>query len=156
MAKATTNTKKWFTAAAAILTLSGTLAFAAPHEGRGGKHGRGGRQFGEHFAQKLNLTDSQKQQIQDVQKSFRDENKAFFDATRDTHRQIRAAKEAGDTAKLEALKATAESQREQMKQLRGEKMQRIEALLTTEQRAQWQAMKAERQAKRAERGQRRK
>jgi Spy/CpxP family protein refolding chaperone len=153
MTKAT-NMKKWFTAAA-VLTLSSTLAFAAPHEGRGGKHGRGGREFGERFAQKLNLTDAQKQQLQDVQKSFRDENKAFFDTMRDTHRQIRAAKEAGDTAKLEALKATAKSQREQMKQLRRAKMQRVEALLTSEQRAQWQAMKAERDAKRAERGQRR-
>jgi Spy/CpxP family protein refolding chaperone len=147
--------KKWLTAAA-VLTLSSTLAFAAPHQGHGGKHGRGGREFGERFAQKLNLTDAQKQQLQDVQKSFREENKAFFDSVRDTHRQIRAANEAGDTAKVEALKATAKSQREQMKQLRGAKMQRIEALLTTEQRAQWQAMKAERDAKRAERGQRRK
>ena len=148
------NSKKWFTAAAAVLALSGTMAFAAPHEGRGGKHGRGGRggEFAERFAQKLNLTDAQKQQIKDVQQSFRDENKAFFDAARDTRRQIREAKEAGDTARLESLKATAQSQRAQMKQLRDARMQRIEAVLTTEQRAQWQSLKAEREAKRGERG----
>jgi protein CpxP len=152
-----TNSKKWFTAAAAVLALSGTIAFAAPGEGRGGKHGRGARggEFSERFAQKLNLTDAQKQQIKDVQQSFRDENKAFFDAARDTRRQIREAKEAGDTARLESLKATAKSQHAQMKQLRDAKMQRIEAVLTTEQRAQWQTLKAERQAKRAERGQHR-
>ncbi len=149
-----TKSKKWFTAAAAVLALSGTMAFAAPHEGRGGKHGRGGRggQFGERMAAKLNLTDAQKQQIKDVNQSFFNENKAFFESTRDTRRQIREAKEAGDTARLESLKATAQSQHAQMKQLRGAKMQRIEALLTSEQRAQWQAMKAEREAKRAERG----
>ena len=148
-----TNTKKWITAAA-VLALSSTIAFAAPHEGRGGRHGRGG-EFAERFAQKLNLTDAQKQQIKDVQQSFRDENKAFFDTVRDTRRQIREAKEAGDTARLESLKATAQSQHAQMKQLRDAKMQRIEAVLTTEQRAQWQALKAEREAKRAERGQHR-
>jgi Spy/CpxP family protein refolding chaperone len=152
-----TNSKKWFTAAAAVLALSGTIAFAAPHGGRGGKHARGerGGEFSERFAQKLNLTDAQKQQIKDVQQSFHNENKAFFDAAQDTRRQIREAKEAGDTARLESLKATAKSQHAQMKQLRDAKMQRIEAVLTTEQRAQWQALKAEREAKRAERGQHR-
>jgi Spy/CpxP family protein refolding chaperone len=151
-----TNTKKWFTAAAMVLALSGTMAFAAPHGGRGGKHGRGGHgEFGERMAAKLNLTDVQKQQIKDSQQSFRNENNAFFEAARDTRRQIREAKEAGDTARLESLKATAQSQHAQMKQLRDAQMQRIEGFLTTEQRAQWQAMKAERAAKRAERGQHR-
>lgn len=152
-----TNTKKWFTAAAAVLALSGTIAFAGPHEGgRGGRHGRGGRgMLGERLAAKLNLTDAQKQQIKDSQQSFRNENKAFFEAARDTRRQIREAKEAGDTARLESLKATAQSQHAQMKQLHDAQMQRIETFLTTEQRTQWQAMKAERAAKRAERGQHR-
>lgn len=151
-----TNTKKWFTAAAAVLALSGTMAFAAPHGGRGGKHGRGGHgEFGERMAAKLKVTDAQKQQIKDSQQSFRNENKAFFEAARDTRRQIREAKEAGDTARLESLKATAQSQHAQMKQLHEAQMQRIEGFLTTEQRAQWQAMKAERAAKRAERGQHR-
>ncbi|MDP9195072.1 MAG: Spy/CpxP family protein refolding chaperone [Acidobacteriota bacterium] len=156
MTKATTNSKKWISAAAVVLALSSTVAFA--HEGRGGKHGRGGRggQFGEQFAKKLNLTDAQKQQISEVKKSFHEENKAFFETAGDTRRQIREAKEAGDTARLESLKATAKSQHAQMKQLRDAQKQRIEAVLTSEQRAQWQAMKAEREAKRAERGNRRK
>jgi Spy/CpxP family protein refolding chaperone len=152
-----TNSKKWFSVAAAVLALSGTMAFAAPHEGgRGGRHGRGGRgMIGERLAAKLNLTDAQKQQIKDSQQSFRNENKAFFEAARDTRRQIREAKEAGDTARLESLKATAQSQHAQMKQLHAAQMQRIETFLTTEQRTQWQAMKGEREAKRAERGQHR-
>jgi Spy/CpxP family protein refolding chaperone len=41
-----------------------------------------------------------------------------------------------------------------MKQLRDEQMQRIEAILTPQQRTQWQALKAEREAKRGERGER--
>jgi Spy/CpxP family protein refolding chaperone len=146
-----TNTKKWLTTAA-VLALSSTLAFAAPHEG--GRHGGGGRggEFSERFAKKLNLTEAQQQQIKDSQKSFREANKSLFDAARETRQQMRAAKEAGDTARLDALKGTATAQHAQLKQLRDAQMQRIEAFLTPEQRTQWQAMKAEREARRAQHG----
>ena len=148
------NTKKWFTAAA-VVALSSTLAFAAPHEGgKRGRGGRGGHAFGQRFAQKLNLSDAQKQQIKDAQTAFRNENKAFFDQARDTRRQIRAANEAGDAARVEQLKATAKSQHARMKELRSAQHERILALLTPDQRAQWDALKAERAAKRGQRGQR--
>ena len=146
------NTKKWFTAVA-VVALSSTLAFAAPHEGgKRGRGGRGGHEFGARFAEKLNLSDAQKQQIKDAQTAFRNENKAFFDSVRDTRRQMREAKEAGDTARAEQLQATAKSQHEQMKSLRQEQHQRILALLTPEQRTQWEALKAEREARRGQRG----
>ena len=150
------NSKKWFTAAA-VVALSSTLAFAAPGEGgkRGhGRGGRGGHELGEKFAQKLNLSEAQKQQIKDAQTSFRNENKAFFDSVKDTRRQIREAKEAGDTARAEQLKAAAQSQHAKMKELRTAQHQRILALLTPDQRTQWEALKAERQAKRGDRGNR--
>lgn len=143
------KSKKWITMAA-VLTFASTLAFAGPHEGKGGKHGRGGRggAFGAKFAEKLNLSEGQKQQIKDAQKSFREENKAFFDQTRETRRQFREAKEAGDTGKSTQLEATMKSQRAQMKQLRDAHEQRITSFLTPEQKAQWDAMKAERQSRR--------
>jgi Spy/CpxP family protein refolding chaperone len=141
------NTKKWFTAAA-VVALSSTLAFAAPHEGgkrgHGRQGGRGGHEFGERFAQKLNLSEAQKQQIKDAQTAFRNENKAFFEQARDTRRQIQEAKEAGDAARVEQLKATAKSQHARMTELRTAQNQRILALLTPEQRTQWEALKAER------------
>jgi Spy/CpxP family protein refolding chaperone len=139
---------------AAVVALTGTLAFAAPHGGHeGGRHGRGeGGEFGERFAQKLNLSAAQQQQIKDIETSFREENKAFFQSARDTREQMKAAKDAGDTARLEQLKATAESQHTQMKSLRGAQMQRIDAILTPDQRAQLQALKAERAARRGEHG----
>ena len=148
------NTKKWFTAAA-VVALSSTLAFAAPHEGgKRGRGGRGGHEFGERFAQKLNLSEAQKQQIKDTQTAFRNENKAFFDTVRDTRRQIKEAREAGDSARAEQLQATAQSQHARMKELRQTQHQRILALLTPEQRTQWEALKAERDARRGERGKR--
>ena len=65
----------------AVLALGATMAFAAPHDGKGGwegHHGKGG--FGREFAQKLNLTDAQKTQMKDLMKNFRETNKAFFDS----------------------------------------------------------------------------
>jgi Spy/CpxP family protein refolding chaperone len=147
--------KKWLTTAA-VVALSSTLAFAAPHDGqgRGGKHGgrAEGGEFGARFAQKLDLSAAQQQQLKDIQNEFRTQNKTFFQSVRSTREQMREAKEAGDTARFDALKATATSQREQMKTLRDAQLNRIEALLTPDQRTQWQTMKAEHEARRAERG----
>jgi len=148
------NSRKWMSMAG-VIALSASLAVAAPHDGgKGGReHGRRHREFGARFAEKLNLNDAQKQQIRDLQKSFRESNKAFFEQARDTRRQMREARQSGDQSALEALKATAKSQREQMKQLRGEQRERVVALLTPEQRTQFDAMRAEREARRAQRHQ---
>jgi len=149
------SSTKWITMAA-VVTLSSTLAFAGQHEGKGGRHGRhghGGRaEIGEKMAAKLNLTDAQKQQIKEANQAFREENRPFFDQARETRRQMREAKEAGNTALLEQLKATAKSQQEQMKQLDENRRQRVASVLTAEQRTQWDALKAERKAKREHRG----
>ena len=60
----------------------------------------------------------------------------------------------GDQARAEQLKATAQSQHARMKELRQAQHQRILALLTPEQRTQWEALKADRDARRGERGKR--
>jgi len=144
------NNKKWF-AAAGVIALSGTLAFAAPHDGMGrGHHGhRGGMEM--RLAKKLNLTDAQKEQWKEIRKNFREENKAFFESARQTRQDFRAAKEAGDTAKLDALKATMQSQRAQFKSLRQQQESKFETILTPDQKAQLDQLKAERAARRAER-----
>ncbi|HEX2059182.1 MAG TPA: Spy/CpxP family protein refolding chaperone [Thermoanaerobaculia bacterium] len=149
------KTNKFMTMAA-VLALSTTVAFAAPHEGNGGRHGRGGRaEFGPRFAQKLGLTDAQKEQISSIRQSFREQNKAFFESSKSTFQEFRAAKKAGDTAKVESLKPQLEAARTQMKQLHEQQRTQILAILTPEQRAQYEAMKAERQARREQRGNRR-
>ena len=144
---------KKFMTMAAVLALSTTVAFAAPHEGKGGRHGRGGRaEFGARFAEKLNLTDAQKAQIKTVRQNFREQNKAFFDSSRNVFQQFREAKKANDTAKLESLKPQLEANRAQMQQLREQEKTQILAVLTPEQRTQWEALKAEREARRGQRG----
>ena len=137
--------KKTLTTAVAVLALGATMAFAAPHEGGKGHKAHGGRGgFSQKLAEKLNLTETQKQHIKDIEKTSREHNRAFFQASRETKMQFKAAKEANDNAKLDALKATFESQRAQMKQIREAEMQKISAILTAEQRAKLEQLKADR------------
>lgn len=136
---------KWITAVA-VLALSGSMAIAVANsqDGQGWKHeGRaGGKERGARFAQKLNLTDQQKEQWMAVEKQFRQDNQAFMQTFRQTKMDFRAAKEAGDTAKADALKPTFDSQRAQMKQLRDANEPKLLAILNADQLAKYQAMKA--------------
>ena len=134
--------------AVAVVALSGTMAFAAMENGAGKAWGHGHRGFMAHaLAKKLNLTDAQKEQWKALNKSFRQENQAFFQSARQTRQDFRAAKQAGDQAKMDELKATMQSQREQFKQLRAAKEQQFLGILTSEQRSQYDALKAERAAR---------
>jgi len=141
--------KKTITAVAAVLTLAGTMAFA---DGVKGEHGFGGHHhrhgmFGEKLAAKLNLTDAQKAQIKDIKKSTREANAAFFEQARATRKEFWTAKKANDTAKMDALKPTLESQRAQMKTIRQTEMSQITSVLTPDQQAQLQQLRAERKAR---------
>ena len=142
------NSKKWITGIA-VLAVSASLAIAAPQEGKAwGGHRHHGF-MSEKLAAKLNLTDTQKQQVKDLNKQFRQDNKAFFQSFRQTMKDARAAKEANDTAKLDALKPTIDSQKAQMKQLREAQEAKVLSVLTPDQQAQYKALKAEWAAKRA-------
>jgi Spy/CpxP family protein refolding chaperone len=146
------NTSKWITAAA-VVGLSATLAFAGTGMGEGHGHGFKGRhhhQFGK-LASKLNLTDAQKDQWKAIRKSSHEQNAAFFQQSHQTMQEFRAAKKAGDTAKADSLKATMQSQRAQMKQIRAAENEQFSKILTAEQSAQYQALKAERAARHAAR-----
>ena len=140
------QTSKWITVVAAV-GLSASLALAGTGEGHGFKgHRHGG--FGMKLAAKLNLTVAQKEQWKAIRKSSREQNSAFFQQSRQTMKDFRAATEAGDTAKTDALKQTLQSQRAQMKQIRDADETQLLNILTVEQRAQFQTLKAQR----AERG----
>jgi Spy/CpxP family protein refolding chaperone len=141
--------KKWLTAVA-VLTLGASLALAAPNEGWG-KHGGRHGEWSAEFAQKLNLTEAQKTQLRDLNKSFRQDNAAFLQSFHQTMEDYHAAMKSGDTAKANSLKPSVDSQKAQMKQLRDAQDQKISAILTPDQRAQWQQLKAERAARRQSR-----
>ena len=141
--------------ALAVVALSGTMAIAAVNDG-GGKawgHSHHGRMMAAHLAKKLNLTDAQKEQWKAIHQSFRTDNQAFLQSVRQTHQDLRAAKQAGDEAKVAELKAVAQSQRAQMKQLHEAQHEKFLSILTSEQRTQLDALKAEREARRQQRQQ---
>jgi protein CpxP len=140
---------KWIAAAATALTLTASLAIAGTNAGEGGwnHEGHGGHHRGAGFARKLNLTDAQKTQWKAVEQNFRQENSAFFEQAKQTREAFHAAKEANDTAKMDSLKATMQAQRAQMKQLRAAMEPKLLAILTADQQAQFQTMKAERAAR---------
>jgi periplasmic protein CpxP/Spy len=135
----------------AVTLLGATLAFAAPHDGGKGRgHGKHGA-FGEKFAQKLGLTDDQKAQVKAIKKESREQNKAFFEQAHGTMKEFFAAKKANDTAKMDSLKPTVDAQRAQMKQIRSAEEAKIASVLTPDQNAKWQQLKAEREARHAAR-----
>jgi len=138
---------KKFTIAVAVTLLGASLAFAGPHEGgKGFGHGRRGV-FGKKLAQELNLTDEQKGQIRDIMKASREENRAFFQQARATMRELHEARKADDTAKVDSLKPTVQTQRAQMQQIRAAGEAKIAAVLTPEQNTKWQELKAQRAAR---------
>ena len=120
-----------------VLACSVTMAFAHPGSGR--------------LAEKLTLSDAQKAQWKDLQRSFHQDNKAFLEQARATMRDFRAARQSNDTAKIESLKPVVQANREQMRQLREAQDQKLMAILNAEQQAQFQQLKAERQAQHRQR-----
>jgi protein CpxP len=158
-------------ALAGSLMLTGVVGFAQQEkqEGPGGKerterHWRGGREgggdegrgmkggFGEGFAEKLNLTDAQKEQMKQIAARFRESTKALrqqgrenrggeFDALKDgtfNDAAVRAAAQARANARVEMEVAHARM------------MSEMYAILTPEQKAQLAAERQQREQKRQE------
>ena len=141
--------KKTMTAAVAVFALGATLAFAAPHDGWKGGHEGHRAVISEKMAEKLNLSDAQKAQIKAIEAQFKTDNAAFFQSSRQTMQDFRAAKQANDQAKLDALKPSMDAIRAQMKTLREAQREKIRTtVLNADQRAQLDAMKAEHESRR--------
>ena len=131
-------------AAIAVMTLSATLAVAGPGGGKGGHHGKRGGEFAERFAEKLNLTEAQKAQAKQLHEQFRTQNEPLFNAFKQTKDDLRAARQANDTARVDALEAALKTQKDQLKAARKAQHERFLSILTADQKAQLEAMKAER------------
>lgn len=130
---------KKFATAVAVTLLGASLALAAPQ-------GEGHRMmsFSERYGATLNLTDAQKTSIDAIQKETREKNAAFFSDQRATMKAFFDAKQANDTAKLDELKPVMDTQRAKLKEIRAAEDAKIAKLLTADQDAQWEKIKAER------------
>ena len=69
--------------------------------------------------------------------------------------EFREARQANDTAKLDALRPKVDAARAAMMKLRGAHEDKIAATFTDDQKAQWAKIKEEREARRKERAQHR-
>jgi len=107
-------------------------AFASPHARTA--HRDGAAHF-ERFAEKLNLTDAQRQQIRDIRQADREQNKQLYADFRTKMQEFRAARRAGD-ANAAALRADLQPLREQIQAARKTTRQSILGVLTPEQRQQ--------------------
>src|ERR1051326_5707831 len=138
---------KWITAVGAT-ALTAALAVAgvtaASDEGKHGYEGKGRQEMQQKLAEKLNLTDAQKQQWEAIRKASREQNAEFFAKSKETMEAFRAAKDANDQAKIDALAPAMQAQRAQMKQIRDAENAKLMQILTDPQKAQFQAMQAER------------
>lgn len=148
--------KKTITAVAA-LTLSATLAFAAPQgtkdegrkfEGKRGRHGQRAGQRADRAFAKLNLTDAQKAQMKALREQFRTENAPLFAQLRQARTDLKVARDANDTARVESLRGSLQSLKTQFKAAKKAHREQLLTILTPEQRAQLEAAKAERRSRR--------
>ncbi|HYY57612.1 MAG TPA: Spy/CpxP family protein refolding chaperone [Pyrinomonadaceae bacterium] len=126
---------------------------------KGGKEGRGMRGgFGGRFAERLNLTDAQKEQMKQIAARYHESTKAL-------RQQARAARRGGDTgfinggafdeAAVRAAAQTRANARVELEVARARMMSEMYALLTPEQksqlateRQQWEQKRQERRARR--------
>jgi protein CpxP len=133
--------KKFITAIAVAAAMTTPVAFA--HQNFGEGHGAHAG-----FAQKLNLTDAQRQQIRDIKAADRAANKALFEQFRTKRHELRAMRQNNDP-NLEAAKAELKSIHQQLRAARKATHEKIySTVLTAEQRAMVDQWRSERQADR--------
>ena len=135
--------------AIAVFTLVATAALAQ-HGGDRPRRGGPPPSFIVMFGDKLALTDAQKQQIQAIEAKTREDNAEFFAKSRQLMEDFRAAREANDTAKLESLRPAMKENREQMMKIHQAELDKILPILTADQRAQFEKLRAEREAQHKE------
>ncbi|HEY8181593.1 MAG TPA: Spy/CpxP family protein refolding chaperone [Thermoanaerobaculia bacterium] len=127
------------------------FATAAIAQERGGQRNQ---TFTERYGQQLNLTDTQKKQIDELDKKFQEDNATFLESYQKTMAEFREARQANDTAKVDALKPKVDSMRTDMTKLRTAHEDKIAATFTEDQKTQWKKIKEEREARMKERAQR--
>ncbi|WIO73874.1 Spy/CpxP family protein refolding chaperone [Porticoccaceae bacterium LTM1] len=136
----------------ATISLSG-IAMADQHgKKEGGRHHPGMMQMGDRMAEKLQLTEQQREEMRAIHEEYGPRMKELMQSTRETRKALHEAKGSGASqSDIDALaKAQGEHQAE-MISLRYEIHERMQAVLTEEQRAQMEEMKENRQEKMKER-----
>jgi Spy/CpxP family protein refolding chaperone len=120
------------TATLAIAQVPGAGGFGGRHHARGAMLGR--------LAEKLNLTDAQKQQMKDIRTADRERNKQLYADARAKFQELRSLKENNDPRAAE-VKAQLDAMRPQLQAARKATREAMLSVLTADQRAQLQALR---------------
>ena len=135
------NRTRWSILAAVSLLLAFSMF------GQGGPN----QTFTQRYGQQLNLTESQTKQIDELDRIFQKNNAVFLESYQKTMAEYREARQANDTAKVEALKPKVDSLRPEMTKLRDAHEEKIAATFNDDQKTQWKKIKEEREARMKER-----
>jgi periplasmic protein CpxP/Spy len=131
--------KKFITAVAVVAAMTTPVAFAH-NQDFGGRHHSMAK-----FAQKLGLTDAQKQQIRDIHQADREANKALFQQFRAKRQEYRSLRQANDP-NAENVKAELKAIGQQLRAAKKATRDKIyDTVLTAEQRAQIDTWRSQRQ-----------
>src|SRR5438105_1428903 len=122
---------------ALMVTATAAIGFAQT-AGPGTPHGRGHRAGFGRIAAKLNLTDSQKQQLKDIHTAGREQNKQLYADFHAKLQELRALKQANDP-KADDVKAELQAMRPQIEAARKANREAMLNILTPEQRDQLKA-----------------
>jgi protein CpxP len=121
---------------------------AGPRSGEGrGKWGMRGRHHGfDRGMRALNLTEAQREQLEAMREQQREAMRPVMEQQRELRKQVREALESGsrDAAKIGQLEIQAFELRQQMRAAREKQHEAFLAVLTPEQKAQWEKMRDER------------
>jgi Spy/CpxP family protein refolding chaperone len=143
-------------AAAAFVVLGVSVVAWAQTDAAGGERARWARsdRRGARLAEYLGLDAQQKAALQQLQKQHRDEMKPSWEQGRELRRKLRAATDAEDPDPQAVGEATLalKAHRDRMKASRAEFEQKLESLLTPEQKQKLEALKAARSFDRGSRG----
>jgi len=132
--------KKFITAVVVVAAMTTPVAFAQ-NQHFGHRHRAMAK-----FAKKLGLTDAQKQQIKDIHQADRQANKALFEQLRAKRQELRALRQNNDP-NADSVKAQVKALHQQIRAAQKATRDKIyNTVLTTDQRAQVDAWRAQRQS----------
>lgn len=144
--------KKFVIAAVVAATATLGIAQTAPKgDGDGAFHHRRHRGARMHrIAEKLNLTDAQKEQIKSIRAASREQNKQLFADFKAKRQELRSLRQNNDPRAAD-VKSQLEAMRPQLEAARKATHEQVLSVLTAEQRAQLEQWKTQRQQRRGER-----
>ncbi len=137
--------KRWIPALLlAVLSLSPVAAYAQPSPGAPPQQGGMYKQErGMHKLDQLGLSPQQEEQIRALREQEKQKNGPLIAQARDLREQAKAARESGDQAKLQSVRSQMQTLKPRLQEARADYKQKLDAILTPEQRTKLDQMRAE-------------